>query len=403
MANLIKKCECADTKAARKLDLRKPEDRKAAERVWGRCEHSWTVRYRLGGRDTPQKEQSFPHDMRRDAEKLVLDIKGDKVSHLRRVADPKAGAILFTDYAETWLTGRVGLADSSARLYRSRLTHQLNPDLGHLKLNAITRQHIKKLISALRKAGYSPNTVHGAFMVVNAILNEAVKDKALGESPCVDIELPSIGQSRDFVVPSWDQIRRLAEAMPDDWALTIWLMAGCGLRIGEARAVDENCIMFGGRRLRITQQVTQRHSLAPLKHREEGDYRDMPLPPFVKVAITAHIAAHGVSGDGLLFRGRKSPYINSSTYQRAFKVAVEAAGLPEGFTPHGLRHAFVSLQLAQGVPITDLSRWLGHADIKITYRIYGHMVEEAWDRATEAMEASYRASISPHVESAAAC
>jgi hypothetical protein len=31
--------------------------------------------------------------------------------------------------------------------------------------------------------------------------------------------------------------------LPGDWAATIWLMHGCGLRIGEALAVSEHCVI----------------------------------------------------------------------------------------------------------------------------------------------------------------
>ncbi|MEV0621663.1 hypothetical protein AB0I81_50610 [Nonomuraea sp. NPDC050404] len=48
------------------------------------------------------------------------------------------------------------------------------------------------------------------------------------------------------------------------------------------------------------------------------------------------------------------------------------------------------MQLAQGIPITDVSRWLGHQDIGITFRTYGHLVDEAWDRALDVMQAAYQ-------------
>jgi integrase len=51
----------------------------------------------------------------------------------------------------------------------------------------------------------------------------------------------------------------------------------------------------------------------------------------------------------------------------------------EGFTPHSLRHAFVSALLGRGVPITDAAQWVGHKDINVTYAIYGHLVPNAAD------------------------
>jgi Phage integrase family len=65
------------------------------------------------------------------------------------------------------------------------------------------------------------------------------------------------------------------------------------------------------------------------------------------------------------------------------------AGIPEGFTPHSLRHAFVSALLARGVPITDVAQWAGHKDINVTYAIYGHLVPNAADRAVSVLDAKY--------------
>jgi len=68
----------------------------------------------------------------------------------------------------------------------------------------------------------------------------------------------------------------------------------------------------------------------------------------------------------------------------------DVAGLPDKFVPHSLRHYFASLALAPGIPITDVSRWLGHKSIEVTYRIYGHLVPGSWERAREVLDAAYR-------------
>jgi len=49
----------------------------------------------------------------------------------------------------------------------------------------------------------------------------------------------------------------LASGMPADWALCVWLMRGCGLRIGEALAVSEDSRVRPGV-LRISEQVHDR-------------------------------------------------------------------------------------------------------------------------------------------------
>ena len=47
--------------------------------------------------------------------------------------------------------------------------------------------------------------------------------------------------------------------------------------------------------------------------------------------------------------------------------------------PHMLRHTYASLALTKWKPCWDLyrlSKWLGHADVSITARVYAHFIAE---------------------------
>lgn len=57
------------------------------------------------------------------------------------------------------------------------------------------------------------------------------------------------------------------------------------------------------------------------------------------------------------------------TYQEDFERAAGKAGLPAEFIPHSLRHCYASTaSLAPGIPITEVSRWLGHKSIEVTHQ-----------------------------------
>ena len=56
--------------------------------------------------------------------------------------------------------------------------------------------------------------------------------------------------------------------------------------------------------------------------------------------------------------------------------AIETAGIEKRLTPHGLRHPFASLLLADRVPAPEVGAYLGHKDPSITLRIYAHFVRE---------------------------
>jgi site-specific recombinase XerD len=93
-----------------------------------------------------------------------------------------------------------------------------------------------------------------------------------------------------------------------------------------------------------------------------------------------------------LFQGRKYKLVVRRTYQQDFHGAASRAGLPPEFIPHSLRHLYASTALAEGIPITDLSRWLGHNSIELTHQIYGHLIPANFNRARTALDAAYQAS-----------
>ena len=142
----------------------------------------------------------------------------------------------------------------------------------------------------------------------------------------------------------------------------------------------------------MEEQVNPAAQLQPLKFRKAGEFRDIPLPQYVSEAIDKHAADHGTTSDGYLFQGRKYKLVVRRTYQEGFRGAADQAGLPPEFIPHSLRHLYASTALAEGIPITDVSRWLGHKSIEVTHQIYGHLIPASFDRASTALDAAYQAS-----------
>jgi integrase len=60
--------------------------------------------------------------------------------------------------------------------------------------------------------------------------------------------------------------------------------------------------------------------------------------------------------------------------------------LPKGASLHSLRHTHGSHLLAAGVPLTDVSKRLGHSSPHVTATIYAHALEGRDDLAAKAWE-----------------
>jgi len=87
---------------------------------------------------------------------------------------------------------------------------------------------------------------------------------------------------------------------------------------------------------------------------------------------TAHSAQLGLTEDDVLCRTQRGGLLRRDHYNRTvWKPALAVAGLAGDTTFHDLWHTFNSTALAGDVPISEVSRWLGHRSITNTVDLYG--------------------------------
>ncbi|WP_063755411.1 site-specific integrase [Streptomyces sp. NRRL S-337] len=217
-------------------------------------------------------------------------------------------------------------------------------------------------------------------------------------------KLPRVGSGAldEDAIPTREEVDLIARHIEPHYRLSVYLQAGAGLRVSEALAFATQCRRSGA--LRVREQVSRTAHRAdcserfgPLKHRTPGAYRDVPLAAFLEQEIDAHLRRWGATPVGcrdVLFarRGAAAGTMpTATTYGPDFRRAVRAAcylgrdRTPQ-YTPHTLRHFFASTALAHGVPVHEVSRWLGHTSIKTTVDIYGQLVPAAWERCRRALQ-----------------
>jgi integrase len=115
-----------------------------------------------------------------------------------------------------------------------------------------------------------------------------------------------------------------------------------------------------------------------------------PLAGFLRGALVAHAEQLVLARSDVLCRTSNGTLFRRDYYNREiWKPAIAAVGLLADTTFHDLRHTFASTALAEGVPISEVSRWLGHKSITTTVDLYGHLVPEAGGRARDALDRAF--------------
>ncbi len=89
---------------------------------------------------------------------------------------------------------------------------------------------------------------------------------------------------------------------------------------------------------------------------------------------------------GLVFASRVGTPLTANNVIRAFRIITKKAGLGEDWTPREMRHTFVSVLSANGVPVESIALLAGHDRTATTESVYRHEIRPALTQGAEVMD-----------------
>jgi len=292
--------------------------------------------------------------------------------------------LTLDEYAARHIASLVGITEGTRRGYRRLWARTWSPLLGSHPVAELTRADVGQAVVAL--AGrLSDKSVANAHGLLSAVLASAVEDGLLARHPSRGLRLPRRTEHRrhELRALSPEEFARLLDHMPARWRPLLVLLAGTGLRWGEAAALQVGDVDRQRRTLRVVRarKEGQGNPIGPTKTRRSR--RTVVLPAQVLDAITPLL--DGRAADAPLFTGRHGGPVARQVVYRAWWQARAAADLP-GARIHDLRHTHASWLIAAGVPLPEVSRRLGHESISTTVDVYGHMAPDLQRSAAAAAD-----------------
>lgn len=176
------------------------------------------------------------------------------------------------------------------------------------------------------------------------------------------VDRPVRRHRRPITIPSRETVRQLLDTAPKRERIACWLGI-CGLRLGEALAVTYEDVSPEIIKIR-------RHIVNGVIHDglKRGVERQVRIPRELLALL-----------DVELF-GTSQPLISNSFTGAPLSINYGTQGiLQKTLAAHGirrfhhLRHFAVSRLAARGVDITQVSRLIGHVNIRTTIDVYGHL------------------------------
>lgn len=302
------------------------------------------------------------------------------------------------DWLDDWLDRREreGLRAATLAAYRRYIRRDLRPSIGHIRLHDLRRHDVDQLLQRLGKDGRGATTIRLAHAVLSSALSAALQLELVQQNAASNVTLPRPTTKKVRVWQPDEVARFLQAAESHRLGVLFDLVVRTGLRRGEVAGLRWEDVDLKAGRLVVRRQRVQVDATVVTSHAktEHGQDRRVTLDRTAlrrlhdwKQLQDQDRAAweNQYHDDGWVFTypdGRPlSPYYIS----QSFRDLVNRSGLPH-LTFHGLRHEHASLLLAAGMPITAVSKRLGHASIAITSDLYSHLLDDIDRQMADAIE-----------------
>jgi len=262
-------------------------------------------------------------------------------------------------------------------------------DLRGLEPQRLTRQDLVPWFQELHAKGLYPLTRHHILVHVRVYLywlSEHLRMRTAPDELVRQSDFPKLPQylPRPLTVEADRELQRRLRTAKEPGAWGLLLMRRTGLRIGELRGLEYDCVRDdGGHRplLKVPLGKLNNERLVPLDDDSvELIRRLQSIPPR--------------SRPWLLSRARPgSPPTMRNWLERILKAHSHGLPDPARITSHRLRHTYATEMLSAGMSLPGVMRLLGHRDFRMTLRytaITPETVGDEYNKALAQLATKYR-------------
>ncbi len=310
----------------------------------------------------------------------------------------------LNELIDNWLIStRATVRPLTYHHYTNRLDRHIRPALGAMSVESITPTVIQAVIDDYMRNGLWSDHTRRAFANLRSVLRRADMIGYIAFNPMDRVDMPtSASAPNKQKIDVWDadEVREYTHAI-DDLGIrqgnSLKFAVGTGVRMGELLGLRWRDVDLESGRVKITNQSvpvrgSQKPGLGPLKN--EASRRTLTIGSYLLTVlrsqcdmIRAEIALvgdHWIDHD-LVFPNRTGFVYSRTQTREAHEKAIEASGLKR-IRFHDLRHTAISLMLQQNVPIAEVSRYAGHANVGVTLRVYSHFIPQRESNAAVVMD-----------------
>jgi len=241
--------------------------------------------------------------------------------------------------------------------------------VGQIPLSELNKDHMKRLVAALRERGLKANGINRKVGIVTAALNWAEEEGVIPANPVASFKCPR-GPDAQIPPPSETEIELILAASSPHIIRVIVLGWHFGMRVGESELFALQWSHVDLKRGDILVWSADKNQDMQWRNLHVSE----ALLPLLKTwrEQDDKVAAKYV----INYKGKPV-----TTIKRAWRRSLERAGITRRIRPYDLRHAHATQALAHGADIKAVSQNMGHADTTMIHRHYQHVLVKQRDEA----------------------
>lgn len=315
------------------------------------------------------------------AEEELANILADVRRGIWQPHDPEpveapAEVPTFHEFASEWLAARKSeLRPKTITDYRWALELHLLPYFANHRLTEITIEEVDRYRAAKMQEGrLAANAVNKTIIRLAQVLEVALEYGHIERNPAKGKRrrARATEPKRTWVEP--EQLPALIEAANANLRPLIATLAGAGLRIGEACALDWRDVKLSTGTLIVRESKTAAG---------EGREVDLPVGLSEELATWKARSPRTRPGDPVFVSGRprgdkhsrqtpRNAQARLATVVDAANAKLREAGIESigDVSPHSLRRTYASLRAALRDDPIYIAEQLGHRDARFTFRVY---------------------------------
>jgi integrase len=288
-------------------------------------------------------------------------------------------------YLERWLEEGVRHCVRPKTFLNYELcVRRLLPDLGRVRLRALTPEHIQHALGSLIHGGLAARTVRQVHMVLRCSLKQAVLWRLVASNPS-DAVKPPRPVRKEIRTLTEEEVRRLLAVTAGTRHHSLWIfLVTTGVRLGEALALRwaDIDLVDGQATIRRALQRQRGMGMVFVEPKSNRGRRTVPFPPETLKALEAHRqdldrerqqAAKLWQENDLVFPSPQGRPRDMTYLSFTFHRGLERAGLPR-LRIHDLRHTAATHLLTKHVHPKIVQELLGHSTIAVTLDTYSHVM-----------------------------